>query len=241
MESTTVLEGYPDQEKGAYLGAMASIATADRQASDEELQYIAALCDAADISESQKEAVIRASNELNGEELKKCLDILKNSDLKYSLVTDIIAFAKADNNYGQEEQQRVHEISQYLGVDQNQFSLLNEFTDKAATEDVPVEEKVKPSFLSSLGLSEKMKKAGINTSGLMKGLLGIAGPLILGNILSGAMRRRGRTSMFGNMGGMFGNSGLLRGAGLGSLIGMLSGGRGFSNTGGLLGRILHNR
>jgi tellurite resistance protein len=241
MESTTVLEGYPDQEKGAYLGAMASIATADRQASDEELQYIAALCDAADISEPQKEAVIRAANELNGEELKKCLDILKNSDLKYSLVTDIIAFAKADNNYGQEEQQRVHEISQYLGVDQNQFSLLNEFTDKAATEDVPVEEKVKPSFLSSLGLSEKMKKAGINTNNLMKGLLGIAGPLILGSILSGAMRRRGRAGMFGNMGGMFGNSGLLRGAGLGSLIGMLSGGRGFSNTGGLLGRILHNR
>src|SRR5690349_17103869 len=138
MESTTVLEGYPDQEKGAYLGAMASIATADRQASDEELQYIAALCDAADISETQKEAVIRAANEINGEELKKCLDILKNSELKYSLVTDIIAFAKADNNYGQEEQQRVTEISQYLGVDQNQFSLLNEFTDKAATEDVPV-------------------------------------------------------------------------------------------------------
>jgi uncharacterized tellurite resistance protein B-like protein len=241
MESTTVLEGYPDQEKGAYLGAMASIATADRQASDEELQYIVALCDAADISETQKEAVIRAANEINGEELKKCLDILKNSDLKYSLVTDIIAFAKADNNYGQEEQQRVTEISQYLGVDQKQFSLLNEFTDKAATENVPVEEKAKPSFLSSLGLTEKMKSAGINTNSLMKGLLGIAGPLILGRILSGAMRRRGgSTGMFGNMGGMFGNSGLLRG-GVGSLIGMLSGGRGFRNTGGLLGRILHNR
>jgi hypothetical protein len=58
----TVLEGYSDQEKGAYLGAVASIATADRQTSDEELQYIDALCDAADISETQKEAVIRASS-----------------------------------------------------------------------------------------------------------------------------------------------------------------------------------
>src|SRR5690348_2151648 len=123
MENTHVMEGYSDQEKGAYLGAVASIATADREASEEELQYIAALCDAADISEQQKEAVIRAANELSGDELKKCLDILKNSDLKYSLVTDIIAFAKADNNYAAEEQQRVQEVSQYLGVDQNQFSL----------------------------------------------------------------------------------------------------------------------
>jgi uncharacterized tellurite resistance protein B-like protein len=243
METTTVLEGYSDQEKGAYLGAMASIATADRQASEEELQYIAALGDAAEISEQQQEAVIRAANEINGEELKKCLDILKGSQLKYSLVTDLIAFAKSDNNYGQGEQQRVKEIAEYLGVDQNQFSLLNEFTEKAATKDVPVEEKTKPSFLSSLGLSEKLKSAGINSNSLMKGLLGIAGPLILGNILSGAMRRRGRgnSGMFGNLGGMFGNSGMMRGGGLGSLIGMLSGGRGFGNTGGLLGRILGNR
>jgi uncharacterized tellurite resistance protein B-like protein len=243
METTTVLEGYSDQEKGAYLGAMASMATADRQASEEELQYIAALGDAAEISEQQQEAVIRAANEINGEELKKCLDILKGSELKYSLVTDLIAFAKSDNNYGQEEQQRVKEIAEYLGVDQNQFSLLNEFTEKAATKDVPVEEKTKPSFLSSLGLNEKLKSAGINSNSLMKGLLGIAGPLILGSILSGAMRRRGRgnSGMFGNLGGMFGNSGLMRGGGLGSLIGMLSGGKGFGNTGGLLGRILGNR
>jgi uncharacterized tellurite resistance protein B-like protein len=234
MENTHVLEGYSDQEKGAYLGAVASIATADRQASEEELQYIAALCDAADISEQQKEAVIRAANELSGEELKKCLDILKNSDLKYSLVTDIIAFAKADTNYATEEEQHVKEISQHLGVDQKQFSLLNEFTEKAATKDVPAEEKAKPSFLSSLGLTEKLKNAGINTNSLMKGLLGIAGPMVLGSILSGAMRRRGRTggSMFGSMGGLLG------GAGIGSLIGMLSGGRGFRNSGGLFGRIL---
>jgi uncharacterized tellurite resistance protein B-like protein len=237
METTTILAGYNDQEKGAYLGSIASIATADRQASEEELQYIAALCDAADISETQQEAVIRAANELSGEELKKCLDILKGSDLKYSLVTDLIAFAKSDNNYGEEEQERVKEISGYLGVDQSQFSLLKEFTEKAATKEVPDEEKAKPSFLSSLGLTEKMKNAGINPNGLLKGLLGFAGPMILGGIVSNALRRRGRSSsgMFGNMGGMMG------GGGLGSLIGMLSGGRGFGNTGGLLGRILGNR
>jgi uncharacterized tellurite resistance protein B-like protein len=241
METNTVLEGYRDQEKGAYLGAVASIATADRQASPEELQYISALCDAADISASQKEAVISAATELSGEELNRCLDILKNSDLKYSLVTDIIAFAKSDNNYNEREQQRVKEISQYLGIDQKQFSLLNEFTDKAATGDVPAEAKTKPSFLSSLGLSDKMQNAGINSNSLMKGLLGIAGPLVLGSMLSSALRRRGHPNagMFGNMGGgFFGNRGGIMPGGFGSLIGMLSGGRRFGNTGGLFGKIL---
>jgi uncharacterized tellurite resistance protein B-like protein len=239
METTTVLEGYSDQEKGAYLGAVASIATADRQASAEELEYISALCDASDISETQKAAVMKAATELTGEELKKCLDILKESDLKYSLVTDLIAFAKCDNTYGEQEQQRVQEISQHLDVDQNQFSLLNEFTEKAATKDVPAEEKTTPSFLSTLGLKDKMQRAGINANSLMKGLLGIAGPIVLGRMLSGALRRRGRgnAGMFGNLGG-FGNRGIMRGGGLSSLIGMLSGGGGFRNTGGLFGRIL---
>jgi len=239
MEKTTVLEGYSDKEKGAYLGAVASIATADREASPEELEYISALCDAADISETQKEAVTKAATELSGEELNRCLDILKNSDLKYSLVTEIIAFAKSDNNYSEAEQQRVKNISQYVGVDQKQFSLLDEFTDKAATHDVPAEEKTKPSFLSSLGLSDKMQNAGINSNNLLKGLLGIAGPLVLGSMLSGGMRRRGG-GMFGNRfgGNMNGQAGLMPGGGFGSLIGMLSGGRSFRNTGGMFGIIL---
>jgi len=173
---------------------------------------------------------------LSGEELKNCLDILKNSDLKFSLVTDLIAFAKSDNSYGEEEQQKVKEISQYLGVDQNQFSLLEEFSEKAAAKEVPAEEKATPSFLSSLGLTEKMKSAGINSNSLLKGLLGIAGPVILGSIVSKLLRGRGSST------GMTGNSGsLMGGGGLGSLIGMLNGGRGFGNAGGLLGRIFGQR
>lgn len=233
-ESATVLEGYSDEEKGAYLGAIASIATADRQASPEEIEYISALCDAAGISDTQKQAVITAATELTGEELNKCFDVLKRSNLKYSLITDIIAFAKSDADYSEEEQQRVQKISRYLGVDQKQFSLLDEFSDKASDAGVPAEEKAKPSFLSSLGLSDKMQNAGINSSSLLKGLLGIAGPIVLGRMLSGALNRRGkRGGMFGNPGG-----GMMGGGGLGSLIGMLSGGRRFKNSGGLFGRVL---
>jgi hypothetical protein len=87
-----------------------------------------------------------------------------------------------------------------------------------------------------------MQNAGINSNSLMKGLLGIAGPIVLGSMLSGALRRRGHSNagMFGNTGGGFfgSGSGIMPGGGFGSLIGMLSGGRGFRNTGGLFGKIL---
>jgi uncharacterized tellurite resistance protein B-like protein len=229
----TILEGHSDLEKGAYLGAIASIATADREASEEEIMHIEQLCDAANLSSRQKEYVVRAATELTGDDLKRCLDVLQNSDLRYSLVTDLIAFAKSDGNYSKEEEEQVKKIAEYLHVDQKQFSLLDQFTQKVADSEAPVEEKANPSFLSSLGMKDKMQNAGINTGSLFKGFLGIAGPMLLAGMLSGMGRNRG--GLFGGN-SMLGGGGMF-GGGLGSMIGMLSGGRRFGNTGGLFGRI----
>jgi uncharacterized tellurite resistance protein B-like protein len=223
------LEGHTDIEKGAYLGAIASIAMADRQASEEEIQYLTELCRAADLSELQTQAVIRAANELQGKELTRCLDILKDSDLRFSLITDMLAFAKADGNYDEAEQENVSEIAEYLQVDQHQFSLLDQFADKAASTEVPPEAIAHPNFLSSIGLKDKLENEGIDGGSLLKSLASIAGPLVLGGMLARGMS--GRPSA-GSGGGMY------EGGGLSSIIGMLSGKRDMSSMGGLLGRVL---
>ena len=233
MENEKVLQGHTDLEKGAYLGAIASIASADRSASDEELQYLSDLCDAAELSDRQKQAVLHAATEESGEDLIKCLDVLKTSDLKYSLVADLMAFAKSSGDYTTEEQQNIENITKYLGVDKHQASLLDEFADKASTTDAAPEEMSKPDFLSSLGLKQKLQSAGINGNSLLKGLLGIAGPMILSSMITRGLS--GGRSSGGFLGGRSTMSG---GGGLGSLIGMLSGGRSMNSTGGLLGRIL---
>ena len=257
----TILAGHSDEEKGAYLGAIASIATADREASQEELDNLAELCNAAQVTEPQKAAVLQAAGRISDKELMQCLDILKTSDLKYSLVTDLIAFAKADSDYTEGEQQQVQKIAQYLGVNQQQFSLLDQFTNKAATANVTPEQARQPGFLSSLGLDDKMKSAGINGSGMLSGLLTIAAPLLLSGMFTsrrggGMFGGRRGGGMFGGGGGMFGGSGSLGGVlggnmgglggmfggggGLGSVISMFNGGRGYNNAGGMLGRILRN-
>lgn len=234
QEQPTILEGYSDQEKGAYLGAIASLASADQEASAEEMEHIEGLCRAAHLSQEQTEAVRQAATELSGDELTHCLDILKNSNLKYALVTDLLAFAKADQDYSEEEEQSIHKISRYLGVDEKQFSLLDQFSQEATTESAQ-QQPAQQNFLGG-GLKEKMQSAGINTGSLMKGVLAIAAPMILGRMFS-----RGRGGglgglLGGGLGGMMGGGG-----GLGSLIGMLSGGRGMRHTGGFLGKVLGGR
>lgn len=244
MEQTTkILDGYTDLEKGAYLGAIASIASADKNASEEELSYIAALCESADLSEEQTLAVRRAATELSEAELTRCLDVLKGSELRFSLVSDIIAFAEADQNYTPEEKQNVESISRYLGVNQEQFSLLNQFTQKAVQE-APAQAQAleqgttqPANFLDRLGFGDKLKGAGINSNALVKGALGIAGPLLLARMFSGG--RRG-----GIGGGLLGGllaGGIGRSMMSGGLMNMLGGGRGFGSTGGLLGKLLGGR
>ena len=226
-----LLKDYNDLEKGAYLGAISSIATADHSATDEEIEYIMALAESAELSTEQKQAVHRAATELTGQELKKCLDILKNSDLKYSLVTDLISFAESDKKYSDAEKANVEKISQYLGINEQQFNLLDQFVKKTAEIQPEPKEINKPNFLSQLGLEQKFKNSGINISGLTKGLLSIAGPIILANLMRGRQGRGMSSSL--NPFNMSGSSG----GGLGSIISMLSGGRGFSSTGNMFNRV----
>lgn len=257
MEQEKLLKNYTDMEKGAYLGAIASIATADRSASEEELEYIQSLADSADLSEEQKEGINRAATEMSGDDLKKCLDVLKTSELRFSLVTDLISFANSDQNYTPEEKANVEKIAQYLNINQQQYSVLDQFVQKTSEANVAPEEVGKQGFLGSLGLEDKMKSAGINSGTLMKTVLGIAGPMLLANMF----RRRSSSGMggLGGFGGGMGNplggglGGMLSGGGLGGMLGggggggfgsvisMLSGGRGLGSTGGLFGRLLGGR
>lgn len=169
MENTeTLLAGSTDMEKGAYIGAIASLSTADRDASDEEVEYLSALCEAAELSPQQTQAVLSAAKSINPDDLKQCLDVLKNSELKFSLVTDLIAFAKTDSNYSEDEQQSVHKIAQYLGVDEKQYSLLDNFAQKATSAETTPEAVAKPDFLSSIGLKDKKESAAINGGSHLK-------------------------------------------------------------------------
>jgi len=244
-----LLKDYTDLEKGAYLGAIASIATADRSATEEELDYLEALADSADLSEEQKEAVMKSATDLSEEELNRCLHVLKTSDLRFSLVADLMAFAEADQQTSNEEKVNIEKIGQYLNISKEQFSLLDQFVQKTSTADVQPEEMQQQGFLDGLGFGDKFKKAGINSGGFLKGLIGIAGPMILAGMVTRGLRGRrssglggmlGGGMLGGGLGGMLGG-GIGRSGGLGSLTSILNGGRGFGSTGGLFGRMFGGR
>lgn len=251
---TTILNGYTNSEKGAYLGAIASLATADRTASDEEMDYIEALIESAEITEDQASLIRNAATkDIADDDMQGFLEVLKTSELRFSLVSDIITFAQADNDYTDTEKEKVQQIASFLGVNDKQFSVLDEFTHKAVeeapqhAEEIKSEKSTAAGFFDSLGFGDKLKSAGINSSSLFKGALGIIGPILLAKMFSGN-RRAGRSGVTSGGGGMLGGllgggllSGLLGGRSGGLLGGLLGGGRGFRSAGGMLGRLLGGR
>ncbi len=222
MENNKLLKDYTSLEKTAYLHAIASLATADRSATPDELQYLSAITAESGLSVAEQESILEAARNPEGESLPENLELLKTSELRFSLVADLINFAGTDQTYSEEEKANVAEIAKFLNVNQEQFAALDEFVDETKTQDVNPEDIAQPNFLSGTGIEEKLKSVGINLGSLTKGLLGTLAPLILGKILGGS-RSSGKSGM----------------GGLGSLISSITRGSGGSRgPGGLLGSIL---
>ncbi|WP_276374185.1 TerB family tellurite resistance protein [Chryseolinea sp. H1M3-3] len=246
VKSETLLTGYSQHEKAAYLGALAALATADREANADELEHLREISHAAGISPEEEQNIIEAAKDTSGQNLKQCLDALKESNLRYGLITDLMALAKADQSYTEEEKGNIEKVAKYLNVTQTQFSVLDQLVNKAGDEPHNAEELAKPDFLQSSGMQQKLSNAGIDLGAMGKGIFGFLGPMLLGG-LAGKMLGGGRKGAGGLAGGVLG--GMLGGnagggislpggmGGLGSLISGLSKSRSNQSMGGLLGKL----
>ena len=242
-----LLSNYTEQEKTAYITALAALATSDREASDEELENLREVANSVGLSADHEETIMKAAQDTSGHELIRSLDVLKDSDLRYGLITDLIAMAKADESYTQEEKGNIEKVSRYLNVNDSQFSILDQFVNKAANEERTPEEYRRPDFLRATGMQDKFSNAGFSMGSIGKSIFGFLGPIILSGLAARTLRGRNSGSISnqgGGLGGMLGSilagSGSQSGmsGGLGGLLTGLARSRSNGSMGGLLGRLL---
>ena len=234
--NTQLLQDYSEQEKTAYLSAIASLATADRQASGAESQFLQALAQQAGLSGGATQQVLAAAQDANNQSIQQNLDILKNSDLRFSLVTDLISFARADGAYANDEEAMIGKMSQYLGINAEQKQTLETVVDQAASVPHDPQDPAKTGFLSSIG--DKLSSVGIPKGALMAGLLSVVAPMVISKVMSsGNQSQNGYGDQSNSDGGLLssGMGGLLGGAAQSGMGGLLSGLLGSGMLGGLLG------
>ncbi len=218
---TQLLQNYSEAEKTAYLSAIAALATADRQASEPEQEFLQRLAQQAGLSSGSAQQVLAAAQGSDNQSIQQSLDQLKGSDLRFSLVTDLISFARADGAYSNDEEAMVSKMAAYLGVNEEQKATLENVVDQAANVPHDAQDPGKQGFLGGIG--DKLSSVGIPKGALMAGLLGVVAPMVISRVMGGGGQNQGQPS--GNMGGMLG--------------GLLGGGQGGgSSMGGLLGGLL---
>ena len=232
--NTQLLQNYSEDEKTAYLSSIASLATADRQASPAEGQFLQALCQQAGLSAESTQQVSAAAQDPSNENIQQHLDVLKNSDLRYSLITDLISFSRTDGAYSNDEEAMVDKMSQYLGINQQQQQTLETVVDQAAAVSHDPQDPAKEGFFSSIG--DKLSSVGIPKGALMAGLLGVVAPMVLSKVMGGGSSNASANTGYGDQDNSGGGLGGLLGGGMGGLLG----GAAQSGMGGLLGGLLGN-
>ncbi|MVN76503.1 TerB family tellurite resistance protein [Hymenobacter sp. HMF4947] len=230
-----LLQNYSEAEKTAYLSAIASLATADRQASATEIEFLQRMAQQAGLSQGSAQQVVAAASDATNQSIQQNLDQLKGSDLRFSLITDLISFARADGAYSNEEEAMVDKMAAYLGVNQEQKQTLETVVDQAANVPHDPQDPGKQGFLSGIG--DKLSNVGIPKGALMAGLLGVVAPMVISRVMGGGSNNSSYgqpQSQSGSLGGLLGGAmgNLGGGSGLGGMLGGLLGG---GMLGGLLG------
>ncbi|GAB2945888.1 hypothetical protein GCM10027048_08720 [Hymenobacter coalescens] len=229
MQPEEVFSQYSEPEKTAYLSVIASMATADRQASQAEGEFLTQMAQVMGLSPQSTQQVMQAAQDSSNEAIKANLDQLRNSNLRYSLVTDLIGFARADGAYANDEEAMVNKISTYLGVNQQQVQTIENVVAQTQQAQAQQPEQAPQGLMDSLG--DKLRSVGIPPQAALTGLLAVAAPMVLSRVMGGNRGGMGGMMSGGGLGGMMGGGG----AGMGGLGGLLGGLMGSGALGGLMG------
>jgi len=182
---------YPAPQRAAYLGAIASLLTADQQASQAEVDFLSQLAQATGLSQQDAQHVVDAALSPDNATLTRDLTTLKGSELKFALVQDLMAFAQSDGQYSDAEQERIGQMAKFLGVSEEQFDALHQFQ-HAAADGQNVND---PKFLQQSGIGSLFSQLGLpKGGGMLSGILAVAGPMILQKVLGGQGGRPGGMS-----------------------------------------------
>ena len=144
MELTHQLLNYTERERLVLITTIASIATLDKVGNDDELEFILALGEAAELDPQKMQSAIDVTKDPQNKNLKEALQIISGSnDLRYFFVMEILPFIK--NNPEFKNTTKIQSIISEMGITPEQYNAL-EHTERHV-------EVTEGSFLEKLVLS----------------------------------------------------------------------------------------
>ncbi len=238
--SENPLLSYDEPSRTSYLAVLASVATADHENSQAEVAFMQQMASFSQLSQSGLQEVTTALQQPNAVNFSSHLAKLKDSELKYALVADLINMLYADGDMDQQELQQVARINSALDISEEQFRVMSDYVRKA--NQTAAEQEGTPglmglmsgnqgsagsgmdlgsimglasNFLSQTGMQSQFQQAGIPTKNFESGST-------IGTVLTGLASTFIQSQMSGGNRTSAANSGM--GNMIGGLVGSMLGG-----------------
>ena len=196
------LETYTESERVAYLSILSAISYVDKEFSDEEKHQLDALLKELEISDEGKAKIYSSVFSLKSKDKIANIETIQelgNTELKYTLISDLCLFALADTTFSDEEYQYILGTGAILGVTQEQVDAIKSVQENLAKiKDVPPASKrfkllVKESVANLAGVGVPIgaiavsgSMVGLSGAGMTSGLAAL-GALVGGGMLAGAV------------------------------------------------------
>jgi hypothetical protein len=195
------LEEYPENEQIAYLSILSAVCYADKQFGDEEKRQLDVLLDQLKISDVGKSKIYSSVFNFQHEDKLANLEAIQklgNTELKYTLISDLCLFSLVDSKFINEEYQYILGIGEVLGIKQEQVDAIKDLQEnlykiKAIPSNSERLKQVIKDSASSLaavgvpiGAIAASGTVGLSAAGMTSGLAAL-GAFVGGGMLAGAV------------------------------------------------------
>lgn len=117
----------PLAERVAYATVVGSMAAADDVVAPAELSKLKSLCKELGLPEGETQKVVVTAESRNGVAAERAMTSLASSDLRFTLYTDCLMLAYADDKVVEQEREMLRAIAKALDIDDEKAKLLEEY------------------------------------------------------------------------------------------------------------------
>lgn len=196
------LEGYSEKEQIAYLSILSGVCYADKEFGNAEKDQLEVLLVQLKISDAGKAKIYSSIFTLQHEEKNANLEVIQdlgNTELKYTLISDLCIISLVDSKFTDEEYQYILGVGEILGVTREQVDAIKSLQENLyKIKDEPsnserIKQVVKDSAAKLAGVGVPVAAIaasgsvfGLSAAGLTSGLAAL-GALVGGGMVAGAV------------------------------------------------------